>query len=354
MKSFVLCVSLLALTYFSAFAEQSKTVYTYDVNGNLILEHENHFNNFWRKTRWNYDERGNELLHSQETKEGMKFKRENTFDSHNNKIESYYETPDYWIKEVWTYDGKGNELTHEHTSSSGSNHVRKKAYNSANQLVSEETQYSGQNTNKILETFSYDPQGLLVEKRNHINDKLNLITKYTYDQQNNEKTQIQTDAHGRTRYTFSYSYDKRRNLIEAHFDQGTGWNRIEYVYDDDDRLIEKKTTTHNGRLEREEHTYDQHGNQTELYEFSRSNKDEKGRWTKTTWRYDRNQRMTRRVIERDYGSINTCDVTYNNKGLMEKEHYENNANEWKTITYTYNAADQLVEKAVETNDQGDR
>ncbi len=354
MRKVALSIVLLSLVCFYSSAEHDRTVYTYDAKGNLILEQQTFFNGFWCKTRWDYDERGNELLHFQETTEGMKFKRENTFNSRNNKIGSFYETPGYWLKDVWTYDGKGNELTHEHTSSSGSNHVRRKVYDSANQLVSAETQYSGQNTNKILETFSYDSQGLLIEKRNHINDTLNLITKYTYDQRNNEKTEIQTDVHGRTEYTFSYTYDERGNLTEEHFDLGMRWTRIEYVYDDDDRLIEKKRTTHDGRLEREESSYDQHGNQTEFYEFSQSSKDEKGRWTKTTWQYDRDQRMIRRVIERDYGSINTYDVTYNTKGLMEKEHYENNAGEWKTITCTYNAADQLVEKVTETNDQGDR
>jgi|GEM_PF-3860228 len=334
-----------------AFCE--RTVYAYDAKGNLLEEHTAYLHGWSKKSR-TYDSIGNMLTETHESNKGVFSRDEKKFDDRNNMIYHYHKTPASWMKYVRTYDRNGNELTVENISADYHSLITKK-YNSKSRQIGRETRYFGKNARIVLETFTYNGQGLLDEKKHSFKDQV-WRTKYSYNGNKQILTEIKTNNKNQIEFTLENKYDDKGNKIESYSKNPLYgmWSKTIYVYDSKNRLIEEKRTSNGGSVDQKKMKYNLHGNMIELYKFYKNKQNREGSWNKTVFTYYKNNRMIKEFRREKSGSANTHNITYNRNGLKISEYYGSRSGEWLKHTYGYDKSGRLIKKYTKRSSSGGR
>ncbi len=299
-----------------------KTMNTYDLHQNLIKKVENDLKtttytynalnqeietkiNDVIQTKNQYDAVGN-IIYKYE--EGVQTKY--TYDKLNRQKEIYFNELDdrsqYVLVGSYQYDETGNIIEVK----DAYNHVVKRSYDAFNQLISET------NANGYTTKYAYDKVGNIAK----VQDPKERVVEYLYDGNNNQIKKIINKKEA------VYEYDENNHMISSKDEYGL---KEKYQYDIDGNLL--SYTKNDGTTIKS--TYDAEGNQlTEgdrQFTYNAFNQvlTAKYKGKTTSYEYDSLNHLKKVTDTKNQVVEYTYDV-YGNKTSMK---YKNN-----TITYTYN------------------
>jgi len=257
----------------------------------LWLSEEYHYpNGAWNKTAYTYDDAANLIKEVFTNSAGMNRTIDYTYDARGNCLtENTFEAEDNWSNVTRTYDEKGNMLS-ERTDSQYSSpdlnwYLQEYTYD-ANSRVVRSVTTSSYDDYATTTVYTYDEQGNLVREeydngRGELcttvftHDALgNVLTRYcsykvskfwekyvyTYDENGNELSCVNTDQLDRTS-TWNYTYDENGNRIQDVYESDDDKISYDYTYDAKGNMLTELYTKRDGSWDKESYEYDIFGNQ---------------------------------------------------------------------------------------------
>lgn len=213
--------------------------------------------------------------------------------------------------------------------------IKSEKYNQAELYFNEQGYFTEKNKHfktetQSKETFKYNNQGNIIEKKEFFNSSwLNStrITTYTYqyDDKENLIEEKENDENEKLKSRKVFKYDKKNNKTQYEW------------YGSDENLWEKYT-----------YKYDERGNQIELNEFSADNI----LMRKYIYKYDEKGNQ---IEESKYNSDGKLEEKFifkydNNNNKIEEKLYDSDGKLEKKVVYSYNKGNLIEEKSYNSSD----
>ena len=229
-----------------------------------------------------------------------------------------------------TFDSKGNVLT-DNTSSKKYEYT----YDDKNRVVFEKHIYSN---GEVTISYAYDDEGRVIKiENNDPRQKYHYIEEREYDKYGNE-TKRTRKYDGITDVSeHKYTYDEKGNIIKDEYPDDVFAPVIEYVYDDSNRVIERKVG-----VDKYLFVYDEKGNLlSETYDSYHDMNEYRNEFT-----YDINDNKTKEIYTEDGKTVETYEREFDSASRLLKEvHIKyGRETEKETTTFEYNEKGLLITK----------
>ncbi len=229
-----------------------------------------------------------------------------------------------------TFDSKGNVLTNN-TSSKKYEYT----YDDKNRVVFERHIYSD---GEVTISYSYDDEGRVIKiENNDPRQKYHCIEERVYDKYGNETKRTRKSNGFIEVSEHKYTYDEKGNIIKDEYPDDVFAPVIEYVYDDSNRVIERKVD-----IDKYLFVYDEKGNLlSETYDSYHDMNEYRNEFT-----YDINGNKTKEIYTEDGKTVETYEREFDSASRLLKEvHIKyGRETEKETTTFEYNEKGLLITK----------
>lgn len=234
-----------------------RTVYEYDDQGNQLAEKRYGGDELKSSRRRTYDDQGHQTglmsIDHQGWLPKIRSRTKKQYDEAGNLIlHIVYEPWKETQRSIYTYDDQGNMTRLEIRNADGSTVLQDYTYDEAGNLLTT-TDYSVDGVIRVTR-YTYDEAGRELSWHYYENDVLVEYVESLYDDQGRKIFAARYDGEGNQKHSWQYSYDDDANTSTTQYTDGSVST---YFYDDQGRVLRTEQRRADGSLESEQtYTYE--------------------------------------------------------------------------------------------------